>query len=182
MSDSLLAKQRSITEEHLKAVDELIRLEEQNLAAGLSEHQKSRWATLTQRLFGMHSYSERRQFFRVNAQRGAQIRAENQKIEADVTSLSAGGLFLHTDKVSQEMLGRDLVQTAILGCVGIGFKEGGAPGAQGPIEKDLHAPDLKEVPAAVVHDPVPGVVGLQVPFPGILEHGVGPDGESALIH
>jgi PAS domain S-box-containing protein len=108
MSDEKNPKQASITEEYLKVVDELVKLEELNLGGGLSQDQKQRWKSLTGRLFGQGSMQDRRQFFRVQTQRTAQVQVKDAKIDADVTSLSAGGLFLRTDQVSKDMVGEDL--------------------------------------------------------------------------
>jgi PAS domain S-box-containing protein len=103
-----MMRRSSISEEHLAIVDELVRLEEQSLEGTLDPSKTERWRSLTERLFGPSDYSERRHHFRINTQRHARIVDAEREISAEVTSLSAGGLFLSTEAASRDLVGRDL--------------------------------------------------------------------------
>lgn len=100
------ANERSITDEHLAAVDELIRLEEQNITTGLTTEQKERWTVLTQSLFGPMKYPDQRRYFRIQTDWQVTLIDGENVIEAAITSFSAGGLFLYTEKISPDMLNR----------------------------------------------------------------------------
>lgn len=85
---------------YLHIVDELIDLEEQNITDGLSPVMRSRWKDLTRMLFGPPD-SEKRRFFRINAARPAKVIAPIEDSDAEVISMSGGGLFLKTSVVPE---------------------------------------------------------------------------------
>jgi PAS domain S-box-containing protein len=100
-------RRSSVSEEHLAVVDELVRLEEQSLEGTLDPSQTARWRALTERLFGPSDH-ERRRHFRINIQHHARIVDAGRETSGEVTSLSAGGLFLSTETASRDLVGRDL--------------------------------------------------------------------------
>jgi PAS domain S-box-containing protein len=107
MSDQETETPRSVTGEHLAAVEELVRLEEENAAQGLGEEARARWQELTRRIFGASSQYERRKFVRIHARHPAELLATGGPVPAEVTSVSAGGLFLRTDQASSDMVGNE---------------------------------------------------------------------------
>ncbi len=111
-------KTRSITAEQLQAIDELVHLEERNLAEELAPEQKSRWRELTERLFGAAG-PERRRYFRIETHRDARIEAPGATYPADLTSLSVGGCFLATPAATNDLVGRDLELTVLFPQVGV---------------------------------------------------------------
>ena len=91
-------KKRSLTSQHHRAINELVQLEERNALGQLSDSERGRWRTLTYRLFGQRN-SERRKFFRVRTNQSADFHLGSAAFrDVEVTSMGAGGLFLHVDE------------------------------------------------------------------------------------
>jgi signal transduction histidine kinase len=108
MSSGASRTHPSPVEDHLAAVDELVRLEDENLAHGLSPEKRQRWEELSTQIFGSGLGHERRESLRIETSHPAHIITSAGEIPAEVTSLSGGGLFLRTDQASGEMVGREL--------------------------------------------------------------------------
>ena len=89
-------------------VDELLGLEKQRLSGvRLDEASKGRYRELVRSLFG-GADDDRRRFVRVDAYRPARIQVDGSELHAQVTSLSVGGLFLHTNDADPSLVGREV--------------------------------------------------------------------------
>ena len=86
----------------LALVDELIALEEKNLAGGLDEAEHRRWVDISSRVFGTPGdIAERRRYFRVSLVRPAEVRLPDKDPDAKILSLSGGGMFVSTSCVAE---------------------------------------------------------------------------------
>ena len=99
----------NLLDQHARAIDELIALEERAVVQELPPGERARWRELCAQLFGeAPSAEDRRRFVRVRTQRMAHIVGPALDERVEVTSLSAGGLFLHSERARPELIGRDL--------------------------------------------------------------------------
>ena len=96
----------TLLEEQGRLIDELVALEETSLLRELAEAERERWRALCSELFGAMPDHDRRRFFRIHTKRAARIVGPGVDDEATVTSLSAGGLCLHSRMASPELIGR----------------------------------------------------------------------------
>jgi PAS domain S-box-containing protein len=89
-------------------VDELLGLEEQRLSATpLGAASQARYRQLVRTLFG-GAEDDRRRFVRVDARRPARIQHAGFELPAEVTSMSVGGLFLHTEEPDPALVGKEV--------------------------------------------------------------------------
>ncbi len=89
-------------------VEELLGLEKQRLSGvRLDEAAQSRYRELVRSLFG-GADDDRRRFVRVDAHRPARIQVDGSELPAQVTSMSVGGLFLHTNDADPSLVGREV--------------------------------------------------------------------------
>ena len=89
-------------------VDELLGLEKQRLSATpLGAASQARYRQLVRTLFG-GAEDDRRRFVRVDARRPARIQHAGFELPAQVTSMSVGGLFLHTEEPDPALMGKEV--------------------------------------------------------------------------
>ncbi|MCC6750191.1 MAG: response regulator [Deltaproteobacteria bacterium] len=106
-------RRRSVTGEHRAAIDELIRLEERNVAGQLGEGDRARWLALTERLFGSRA-DDRRRFFRIQTHRHAELLLPEGPLRVRATSISAGGVFLETATPDPTLVGKTVELVLLL--------------------------------------------------------------------
>jgi len=84
----------------LDLLDELITLEEKNLAGGLDGDERRRWVEISAKVFGTPAdVAERRRFFRVSVVQHAEVRSPALDADATILSMSGGGIFISTSCV-----------------------------------------------------------------------------------
>lgn len=99
---------QSLLEEQAQGIEELVELEAAGLTRELSAEERARWRSLCVQLFGDSPDDDRRRFFRIKTQRSARIVAPEEEEGVEVTSLSAGGLFLYARQASPDLVGKDI--------------------------------------------------------------------------
>lgn len=91
--------------EQVATIDELLGLEEKELAGALSVQERERWKQISNELFDS-PYQERRRHARLELGGAALVTRPEGNIEARATSISAGGLFLEAPEFDPVAIGQ----------------------------------------------------------------------------